>query len=165
MTQAFTYPGNGTAPATQPDAASQVTTTGPGGTATTADKYDAAGDTTSRSTTTTGSSPPPGPGQSFTYNAQGQTASVTSGGQKSSYTYDADGGLLVQADPGSTTVYLDGGAEQLTYTTATKKVSGLRFYAAPDGTTVVRSSAGGISYEVTNQQHPRWRRSARPPWR
>ena len=151
VTQAFTYPGNGTAAAAQPDAASQVATTGPGGTATTADKYDAAGDTTSRTTTATGSSPPPGPNQSFTYNAQGQTASVTSGGQKSSYTYDADGNLLVQADPGSTTVYLDGGAEQLTY--AAKTVTGLRFYAAPDGTTVVRSSAGAISYEVTNPQH------------
>jgi YD repeat-containing protein len=83
----------------------------------------------------------------------GQTASVTSGRQKSSYTYDADGDLLMQADPGSTTVYLDGGAEQLSYATATKKVSGLRFYATPDGTIVVRSSAGTISYEVTSQQH------------
>jgi RHS repeat-associated protein len=50
-------------------------------------------------------------------------------------------------------VYLDGGAEQLSYATATKKVSGLRFYATPDGTIVVRSSAGTISYEVTSQQH------------
>lgn len=50
-------------------------------------------------------------------------------------------------------MYLDGGAEQLTYATATKKVSGLRFYAAPDGTTVVRSSAGAITYEVTSPQH------------
>jgi hypothetical protein len=58
----------------------------------------------------------------------------------------------VQVDPGSTTVYLDGGAEQLSYATA-KKVTGLRFYAAPDGTTVVRSSAGAVSYEVTSQQH------------
>ena len=38
-------------------------------------------------------------------------------------------------------------------TYAAKTVTGLRFYAAPDGTTVVRSSAGAISYEVTNQQH------------
>ena len=81
VTQAFSYPGNGTTAAAQPDAASQVTTTGPGGTAKTADKYDPAGDTTSRTTTTTGSSPPPGPNQSFTYNAQGQAASVTSGGR------------------------------------------------------------------------------------
>jgi RHS repeat-associated protein len=58
----------------------------------------------------------------------------------------------VQADPAVTTLYLDGGAEQVIYTAAAKKTSGLRFYPAPDGTLIVRSSSGTVSYETANQQ-------------
>jgi RHS repeat-associated protein len=154
--QTLAYPGGGTTAASDPNQASTVTTTGPGGTTTTTDGYNADGGTTSQSSSSTGSSPPTAVNRSISYNALGQTSSVTTGGQTSSYLYDADGNLLIQRDPGTTTLYLDGGAEQLVMNTALKSnpVSGLRFYAAPDGTTIVRSSTATdpISYEVGNQQ-------------
>jgi RHS repeat-associated protein len=156
VTQTLAYPGGGTSQAADPDQASTVTTTGPGGTTTTTDNYNNDGGITSQSSSSTGSSPPAAVNRNITYNALGQTASVTTGGQTSSYLYDADGNLLIQRDPGSTTLYLDGGAEQLIMNTAAKNdpVSGLRFYPAPDGTTIVRSSTSTdpVSYEVGNQQ-------------
>ena len=79
---------------------------------------------------------------------------TTSGGmsQTSSYLYDANGNLLIQRDPGATTLYLDGGAEELQLNTTTGTVSGTRYYDEPDGTTIVRSSSGAINYELANQQ-------------
>lgn len=151
VTQTLAYPGSGTTQAANPNQASTVTTTGPGGTTTTTDNYNNIGGTTGRSSSSTGTAPPGGPNQTMSYNALGQTASVTSGGQTSSYTYDASGNLLLQRDPGATILYLDGGAEQLTLTGS--NVAGLRYYPAPDGTTIVRSSTGTLSYETTNQQH------------
>jgi RHS repeat-associated protein len=157
QTQTLTYPGgNGTSQASQPNAVSAVATTGPGGTTNTTYAYNAAGDTTGRTSTSTGASPPAGPDQSFTYNPQDQVASVTttSGGtsQTSDYLYDADGNLLIQRDPGTTTLYLDNGAEELQLNTSTNTVSGTRYYSEPDGTTVVRSSTGALTYELGNQQ-------------
>ena len=143
VTQTLSYPGNGTSPASQPNQVSSVTASGPGGTSSTATySYDLAGDTKGRS----GSS-----ALSFGYDQRGHTSSVTSGGGTSGYLYDADGNLLVQRDPGSTTLYLDGGAEELTLAGGT--VTGQRFYAEPDGTTIVRSSGGPLSYELANRQH------------
>ncbi|HEY1620975.1 MAG TPA: RHS repeat-associated core domain-containing protein [Streptosporangiaceae bacterium] len=155
VTQALSYPGgNGATAASQPSAVTNVATTGPGGTTTTRYDYNAAGDTTSRTSTSTGSSPPAGPSQSFTYTPLDQVQSVTTGtgstAQSASYTYDAGGNLLIQHDPGTTTLYLDDGAEQLQLSGGT--VTGLRTYTEPDGTTIVRSSAGQVSYELGNQQ-------------
>jgi RHS repeat-associated protein len=157
VTQTLSYPGgNGASPASQPSAVSAVATTGPGGTTTTAYSYDDAGDTTARTSTSTGSSPPAGPDQSLTYDPRDQVASVTTtpGGpsQASSYLYDADGNLLIQRDPGTTTLYLDNGAEELQLDTPGTTVSGTRYYAEPDGTTVVRSSSGALAYELANTQ-------------
>jgi YD repeat-containing protein len=51
--------------------------------------------------------------QTLTWNAAGQLTQVSGGtGGTTSYIYAPDGSLLVQANPGKTTVYLDG--EQLT---------------------------------------------------
>ena len=157
QTQTLAYPGaDGTTQASQPNAVSAVATTGPGGTTNTTYAYNPAGDTTGRTSTSTGASPPAGLDQTFTYNPQDQVSSVTttSGGtaQTSDYLYDADGNLLIQRDPGTTTLYLDNGAEELQLNTSANTVSGTRYYSEPDGTTVVRSSAGPLTYELGNQQ-------------
>ncbi|MYS57631.1 ricin-type beta-trefoil lectin domain protein [Streptantibioticus cattleyicolor] len=82
----------------------------------------------------------PGATQSFSYDAEGRTASVTtpSGGtdQTTGYLYDAGGSLLIQTTPTSKILYLFGGSEQLTLTTSTKAVSALRYYSGPQGVTV-----------------------------
>ena len=118
---------------------------------TTTPTYDAAGNTTAQTTTTTGSSPPPAPPaeSGVTYNPFGLTATVTTSSGTSGYTYDASGNLLLQTDPAtasapaSTTLYLDGGAEQITYTAATATTSAdvvaTRFYAGPDGSVISRT--------------------------
>jgi RHS repeat-associated protein len=142
ITQALSYPGNGTSPAAQPNQVSSVTTSGPNGTSTATYSYDLAGNTKARS----GSS-----ALSFGYDQQGRTSSATSSGGTSGYLYDADGNLLIRRDPGSTTLYLDNGAEELTL--AHGAVSGLRYYTEPDSTTIVRSSGGQLSYELANHQH------------
>jgi RHS repeat-associated protein len=154
-TQTLTYPGNdGTTTASQPDAATSITTTGPNGATTSTPSYDAAGDTTSVANSSVGNSPPPAPpaASNIAYNAQGQTASVTGSSGTSSYTYDANGNLLIQSDPSGSTLYLDGGAEELSYSPSTQTLTGLRFYTGPDGSVIVRSSSGALSYEAANQQ-------------
>jgi RHS repeat-associated protein len=93
-------------------------------------------------------------GQKFTYTAAGLTASVqnTATGDTSTYTYDANGILLVQADPADNQriLYLPWG-EQLTLNTTTGVVSGLRYQtSSPDGTIVLHSSTGAVYYELTN---------------
>ncbi|MFJ5880438.1 polymorphic toxin-type HINT domain-containing protein [Kitasatospora cineracea] len=142
ITQTSTYPGNGTTKAAQPNAVTTVTTVGPTGTTTRTPHYDAAGNTTDRITTgsTTGT-------QTFTYNAEGRTATVN---QNTSYLYDAAGTLLIQRTPTSATLYLFGGAEQVTAVGNT--VTGLRYYSSPDGTTIVRSSSGTLTYQPANHQ-------------
>ncbi|MEU6463113.1 ricin-type beta-trefoil lectin domain protein [Streptomyces sp. NPDC046976] len=98
----------------------------------------------------------PGATQFLGYDAEGRTASVTtpSGGknQTTSYLYDAGGSLLLQTTPTSKILYLFGGAEQLTLSTSGGTVTGQRYYPGPDGITEVRSSAGTLTYEVSNAQ-------------
>ncbi|MEU5597419.1 ricin-type beta-trefoil lectin domain protein [Streptomyces sp. NPDC020298] len=99
--------------------------------------------------------------QTFTYDAEGRTATVSTPSgttdRTSKYLYDADGNLLEQtASVGSTDktriLYLFGGAEQLTLDVAAKTCTGLRYYASPDGTTITRSSSGSVTYQVANGQ-------------
>ncbi|MER7706728.1 RHS repeat-associated core domain-containing protein [Kitasatospora sp. NPDC097605] len=142
VTQTIGYPGNGTAPAKRPNAATAVTTTGPSGSTTVVPDYDGAGNTRTRT----------GPGtavQGFEYDEEGRTKSVTTTGKQASYLYDADGGLLIQRNPGTNLLYLFGGAEQLSLDTVKKTVTGLRYYRSPDGTVIVRSSSGTVSYQPT----------------
>jgi RHS repeat-associated protein len=165
-TQQASYPGGSigssspgsNAPGTaedQPDTTSSIVTTTPGGKTTTTPGYNADGQETGSANTTTGSTPPPGPDQfaGMSYTPQGQVSSVTAAAGRSTYLYDADGNLLIQTDPnGTSTLYADGGAEQISATNGTI-TSGDRFYTAPDGTQTVRTSAGGVYFETTNQQH------------
>ncbi|MFJ7967103.1 ricin-type beta-trefoil lectin domain protein [Streptomyces sp. NPDC096324] len=104
---------------------------------------------------------PAGQSQTFTYDAEGRTATVatTSGTHTntSKYLYDAQGGLLEQTaavDGADKTriLYLFGGAEQITLNVSAKTWTGLRNITGPDGTTVTRSSTGTVSYQVANGQ-------------
>ncbi|MFF4630145.1 ricin-type beta-trefoil lectin domain protein [Streptomyces griseorubiginosus] len=104
---------------------------------------------------------PAGQSQTFTYDAEGRTATVatTSGTHTntSKYLYDAQGGLLEQTAAVDGTdktrvLYLFGGAEQITLNVSAKTWTGLRNITGPDGTTVTRSSTGSVSYQVPNGQ-------------
>ncbi|MGV9246897.1 polymorphic toxin-type HINT domain-containing protein [Streptomyces sp. NPDC003710] len=104
---------------------------------------------------------PAGQSQTFTYDAEGRTATVatTSGTHTntSKYLYDAQGGLLEQTaavDGVDKTriLYLFGGTEQITLNVSAKTWTGLRNITGPDGTTVTRSSTGTVSYQVANGQ-------------
>jgi RHS repeat-associated protein len=140
--QTLAYNGSGTTPASLPSAVRSVTSTTSTGSTTSTYGYDTAGNTTSRA------------GQSFTYDAEGHTASVTDTGTGATtgYTYAADGTLLLQRNPAThqTILYLPYGQE-LHLDTSSGAVSGLRYYSAsPDGVTVLRDSAGTVVYELTD---------------
>jgi RHS repeat-associated protein len=86
--------------------------------------------------------------QSLTWDDAGRLSSLTvtpsgSGtGATTSYLYDADGNLLLQQDPGATTLYL--GDEQLV--TSTGGVTGNRYYAIGGTTVAARTSSGTVDY-------------------
>ncbi len=162
-TQEIEYPGgnlsnspSSNAPATaqsQPDTAASIVTTDPTGSATTTPAYNTDGQLTSQNVTkTTGTAPPAGPPglSKVTYTPQGQVASVTTAAGTTNYSYDANGNLLIQSDPSATTLYADSGAEEITLQGST--LTGLRFFAAPEGVTVTESSSGTDYYEIANQQ-------------
>jgi RHS repeat-associated protein len=137
----YAYDGNG---AGQPHTLTRASTTGPAGAATAAFGYDANGDTTARSA---------GQGaQTLTWDDLGRLTAVTgSSSGDSSYVYDADGNLLLQKDPGTTTLYLPG--EQLALDTATSRTTGTRFYDLPGGGEAVRTGAGTAYGFETADQH------------
>jgi RHS repeat-associated protein len=95
-------------------------------------------------------------GQTFTYDAEGYPQSVTNTTTNSSSTYlYANGSLLVQRDPASSQVilYLPWGEEIHLNTSGTGTVSGLRYHtSSPDGIVLVRSSAGTLTYELTDSR-------------
>jgi RHS repeat-associated protein len=89
-----------TAGSLHPHAVNSVTTTVGTGTPTTASYgYNAEGDTTTR------------PGETLTYDAEGNLATVVDGAKTQSNVYDADGTLLLQNDDGNYTLYM--GATEL----------------------------------------------------
>lgn len=62
----------------------------------------------------------------------------------SSFIYDAEGNLLLQKDPGYTTLYLPG--EQLKLNTSTSTVTGTRYYQLSGGCTAIRTGNGSTDY-------------------
>jgi RHS repeat-associated protein len=150
-TTGFFYPPAGSA---QPHSATSQQATGPSGTSTTSYSYNADGDTTSATSSASA--------RSLTWNDAGQLSSVTTTGANAgttSYVYDADGNLLLQSDPGSTTLYLPD--EQLVATTSngTTTVTGTRYYAIGGVTVAARTSTysnGGytndVQYLISDQQ-------------
>jgi YD repeat-containing protein len=78
--------------------------------------------------------------QQLNWNDQGKLASVTDNqADSSSYTYDASGTLLLQADNTSVTLYLPD--EQLVLNTSTGAVTGTRYYTI-GGVTIATRTAG-----------------------
>jgi RHS repeat-associated protein len=132
------------AQAAQPHAISSQQVSGPGGDTTTNYSYNADGQTTSIS----GSSG----AQTLSWNAAGQIPgllnSITEGSDTTSYIYDASGNLLLQTDNSTTTLYLPD--EQVT--DANGNISAVRYYAIGGVTVAVRTSAGDVQYLTGNQQ-------------
>ncbi len=129
---------------TQPNTLAATTTTGPAGTSATSYGADSAGNTTTRDTPANGA-------QTLTWSDTGQLTAVATTPGASSYIYGANGTLLLQKDPGRTTLYLP--QEQLQLDTATGAITGNRYYALPGGGQAVRSGAGAnYSFEIANTQ-------------
>ncbi|HEV3172904.1 MAG TPA: RHS repeat-associated core domain-containing protein [Actinocrinis sp.] len=120
--------------------------TGPSGTTTNNTYcYDQTGNTTQRNTSAQGQ-------QSLTWNDLGQLTALTTASAGSSYIYDADGNLLLQKDPGTTTLYLPG--QQVALNTSTSTTTTTRFYALPGGAQAVRTGTGSnYSFELTDQHN------------
>ncbi|MFY1634806.1 RHS repeat-associated core domain-containing protein [Solwaraspora sp. WMMB335] len=139
-TTTYTHDGNG---AGQPHTLTGTTTTG-ATTATTSHSYDNAGNMTSRDAGTGN--------QTLTWNDAGQLAAIdgsTTG--DSTFLYDADGNLLLQKDPGTTTLYLPG--QQHTLNTATQAVTGVHYYTLPGGTVCIRTGTGtNYNFAITDRQ-------------
>ncbi|WP_093787344.1 RHS repeat domain-containing protein [Actinacidiphila guanduensis] len=157
--QQVDYPGvDATKATTDPNRAGSVTTTGPATDSSQQLGYDDAGDTITRTTNSTGT----GAGtthQALTYDVQGRTATATTTGpdgttHTSSYLYGGDGSLLEQDDDGTKTLFLFGGAEQITLNTqgGTSTENAIRSYTGPDGTEIIRDSSGKLSYQLAGLQ-------------
>lgn len=128
-----------------PHALTSAATTG-GSTSTSTFGYDSVGNMKTRATPADGS-------QTLTWTPDGKLSSAAGSAGTTDYTYGADGSLLLQADPGSTTLYLPW--EQLTAATAnsTTTVTGARIIPLPSGGDVVRTGATtSYSFEIDNQQ-------------
>ncbi|SBT42705.1 RHS repeat domain-containing protein [Micromonospora auratinigra] len=136
----YAYNGNG---AGQPHTLTGTTTTG-GLTGSTSYRYDQSGNMTSRVA---------GQGtQTLAWDDTGELTAVTGGTDgNSSFVYDADGNLLIQKDPGSSTLYLP--TQQLTLNTSTQTVTGVRYYPLPNGATAIRTGSGSsYSYMLPDHQ-------------
>jgi RHS repeat-associated protein len=141
-TTADTYPATGSP---QPHAVTASSVTTGSVTASTGYAYDAAGHLTGVT----------GPSQTLTWNAAGQLvqdAITPAGGtaQTSTYVYDADGTLLLTADPGTTTLFL--GDEELSLDPSTGLVTGTRYYSLDGVTVASRTGASTIAYLARDQQ-------------
>ncbi|GAA4260377.1 hypothetical protein GCM10022255_088780 [Dactylosporangium darangshiense] len=88
--------------------------------------------------------------QTLTWDDAGRLTKIATTASTSTYVYDADGKLLIQHDPGSTTLYLEG--EQLVLNTSTSVVSGTRYCILPGGIIAVRNgSSASYQFEFTDQ--------------
>ncbi|WP_433374757.1 RHS repeat-associated core domain-containing protein [Streptosporangium sp. CA-115845] len=139
-TTTHTYGGSGGA---QPHILTGTSTTG-GATARTSYSYDSAGNMTRRSA---------GQGeQTLVRNEASQLVSVTgSTSGDSTFVYDADGNLLLQKDPGATTLYLP--HQQHTLDTTTRTVSGIRHYPLPGGGNAIRTGGGNAYGFAVDDRH------------
>jgi RHS repeat-associated protein len=138
-----TYNGNSTS---QPTTLTSTATSG-GSTGSTSYKYNSDGQQTTR-TTALGS-------QALTWNNDGTLSQVTNSTKSttSNYIYDASGNLLLQEDPGTTTLYLPG--QQIAYNTSAATATGVRYYSLPGGAIVARTGQATTAYdfEITSDQH------------
>lgn len=128
----------------QPDTLTGTSTSGSSGTSTASYSFDPDGNTLTRDLTSGN--------QKLTWTDDGKLATDTTSAGTTSYVYDADGNVLLEKDPGQTTLFLFGGAEQLVLDTSTGAITGTRFLALPGGGEVVRTGAGtAYNFELTDQ--------------
>jgi RHS repeat-associated protein len=132
-TDTYTYP----APTTgQPHAVTQTTHTGTAntGVSTGTFGYDPTGNTTR------------GQGRTYTWDAEGHLATITTGATTQRRIYDADGTLLATVDPVQTVLYL--GDLELHKAAGSSTVTGVRTYTAAGITTAERTSdtSGNSTY-------------------
>ncbi|MCX5302564.1 polymorphic toxin-type HINT domain-containing protein [Streptomyces sp. NBC_00160] len=120
-----------------PHALMASTETSGAGTKVTSYTYDATGNTASVTST-------PGT-KTLTWNDQGKLDKITGTGESAgtSYLYDTGGNQLIRRDPGKTTLNL--GTDEITLDTATDKVSNVRTYGAPGGLSITRTTTAGAS--------------------
>ncbi|WP_405791084.1 polymorphic toxin-type HINT domain-containing protein [Streptomyces sp. NBC_00029] len=120
-----------------PHALMASTETSSTGTKVTSYTYDASGNTASITST-------PGT-KTLTWNDQGKLDKITGTGESggTSYLYDTGGNQLIRRDPGKTTLNL--GTDQITLDTATSKVSNVRTYGVPGGLSITRTTTAGAS--------------------
>jgi RHS repeat-associated protein len=143
-----TYPAAGAA---HPHAITGQSVTAPSGSTSSAYSYNADGDLTSVTDASQD--------QALTWNDAGQLTQdavthASGSAQDSSYIYDAGGTLLLEADPGTTTLYLPD--EELSLNTTTSAVTGTRYYNLGSQTvaTLTTGSTGstGLAYLAGDQQ-------------
>lgn len=143
-TTANSFPAGG---ATRPHAVTASNVTAPSGSTTASYGYDASGHLSTVTGTTQN--------EALTWNDAGelsQAAITPAGGsaQNTGYVYDADGKLLITADPGTTTLYLPD--EELSLSTGTGTVTGTRYYTL-DGTSVAtRTGTSAVAYLAGDAQ-------------
>ncbi|WP_420079208.1 polymorphic toxin-type HINT domain-containing protein [Streptomyces sp. JL4002] len=120
-----------------PHALMKSTETSAAGTKVTSYTYDAGGNTASITST-------PGT-KTLTWNDQGKLDKITGTGESAgtSYLYDTGGNQLIRRDPGKTTLNL--GTDQITLDTTTGKVSNVRTYGTPGGLSITRTTTPGTS--------------------
>ena len=138
------YPAAG---ATRPHAITASNVTTPSGSTSASYGYDASGHLSTVSGTSQS--------EALTWNDAGQltqTAVTPSGGsaRNTGYVYDADGTLLLTADPGTTTLYLTD--EELALDTSTGTLTGTRYYSLGDATVATRTGASSVAYLAGDQQ-------------
>jgi RHS repeat-associated protein len=139
-TTTYTYDGNGQ---NKPHTLTSTTITG-GTTGSTSYTYDAAGNTTGRNAAQGN--------QALTWDDAGKLTGVTGGTSgDNSFIYDPDGNLLLQKEPGKTTLYLPG--QQLTLNTTTNVIDGNRYYGLPGGGSCIRSGSGtNYTFAIADHQ-------------
>ncbi|MFE4777903.1 polymorphic toxin-type HINT domain-containing protein [Streptomyces sp. NPDC056713] len=138
----YTYPAAG---GSQPHTLTDVTQTGPGGTAKDSYTYDATGNTTDRILH--------GDDQKLGWDAEGHLAKVTQPVQGkpdevTEYLYDADGNRLIQRDSKETTLYV--GNAELVLAKGAAKPKATRYIDLGGGSQAVQADDGSISITVAD---------------
>jgi len=148
----------GTANGVSPHQVARISAAGPKAGPVQAFGYDAAGNTTQQTAAD-------GTARTMVWDVEGQLASVTAGGQTSSYVYDADGGRLVTREPTGVTVHLattevrqpaGGGVTAIRYyhDVAVRTAAGLYWTNSDrNGTPVVQTDAQTLE---SDRRLPRW---------
>ncbi|MFD8723883.1 polymorphic toxin-type HINT domain-containing protein [Streptomyces sp. NPDC059629] len=103
--------------------------------------YDAAGNTHTRTLN--------GKTQTMDWDSEGHLSKVTNAdGMSASYLYDADGNRLLSRDDSGTTLYL--GDTEVHLAKGATTTTGTRYYSWAGQTVAVRTSSGGLQWQVTD---------------